>query len=178
MTDPVFAKNIDDILLSRFNDKSKIIFILELKKEFKDIEADITKRCANLCSSIIDRANHIHSLHQRLHILRLLFTVTRPYLYNEIYFPGLSYGYSYESICAAWYRTEMKEPSEDYYVTNKKVHSESLIILYVIGRVINKNTGCRILTMTKKNQLSELYNAFTSDRQMTEVLFETVNSME
>jgi len=176
MTDPVFAKDIDSKVLNRLNEKDRIIFILELQRKFKNPESDIIGHCTGLCSSVIDRAEHMQSLRQRLHILRLLFTVTHPQLCNEIYFSGLSCGYSYENICTDWYWTVKKELSEDYYVTNKIISSEESDILYRIGLVINR-IDLSDIDNEQKAQLLELYDAFISGRQFTEVLFGNVNSM-
>lgn len=176
MTDPVCAKEINDNLLSRLSDKNKIGLMLEMIKYGTDIEADIAGHCESISRSDIDRANHMHRLRQRLHILRLVFTVTHPRLYDEIYYSGLSYGWSYESICADWYWTEPKSPSEDNYVTNKIISPKEADILHRIGKVISVVSLSDMDSDTIR-KLSELYDEFTAGRQPSYILFDTDKSM-
>lgn len=176
MTDPVCAKEINDNLLSRLSDKSKIGLMLEMRRYGTDIEADIVGHCDNISRSVIDRASHMHRLRQRLHILRLVFTVTHPQLYDEIYYSGLSYGYSYESICADWYWTEPKSPSEDNCVTSKIISPAEADILHRIGKVISV-VNLSDMDSDTIRKLSELYDKFTAGRQPSDVLFDTDKSM-
>lgn len=176
MTDPVCAKEINDILLSRLSDENKIGLMLEMRKYGTDIKADIAGHCDNISRSDIDRANHMHCLRQRLHILRLVFTVTHPRLYDEIYYSGLSYGWTYECICADWYWTEPKSPSEDNYVTNKIISPQEADILHRIGKVISESRLSDMDSDTIR-KLSELYNEFTAGRQTSDILFDTDKSM-